>query len=284
MTRFIAAYDTERPTGRPGNRPACVEACEAIVAMHQRHEMPATFFIVGQTLEDTPDAYRRLLDDPLFEIASHTWSHRLLKDNPFCGQAVTGKDLRDEVLRGKESVEKHFPDRTCIGLRPGYSFVGGLRDAPEVLALVKEAGYQYVSSTAWGPDFTMTAPLTQAHDYAEDGYPELREYPAHGWHDNVLKHLSASDRRVLPYPLRYPEMVPREPIETPEQEFTYNSKCLIDRARRMGLDYVNPIWHPWSLGAFDPDMDMLELTFSYVREQGLEATTFARMHTDAVTA
>jgi len=284
MTRFIAAYDTERPTGRPGNRPACVEACEAIVAMHKRHDMPATFFIVGQTLEDTPDAYRRLLDDPLFEIASHTWSHGMLKDNPFCGKAFTGDDLRDEVLRSKEAVDKHFPDRTCIGLRPACSFVDGLHDAPEVLALVKEAGYQYVSSIAWGPDFTMPAPLNQATDYADDGYPELREYPCHGWHDNVLNNLTVVGRRLLPYPLRSPEMVPREPIQTPEQEFAYNSKPLIDRAKRDGLGYVNPIWHPWSRGTFDPEMKMLELTFDYVREQGLEATTFAGLHEELVAA
>ena len=34
------------------------------------------------------------------------------------------------------------------------------------------------------------------------------------------------------------------------------------------------IWHPWSLALFDPGMRMLELTFRYVREQGLEPRTF----------
>jgi hypothetical protein len=52
------------------------------------------------------------------------------------------------------------------------------------------------------------------------------------------------------------------------------NKLFIDRAVALGLPYVSPIWHPWSLYRFDPAMRMLQLTFAYVRELGLEATTF----------
>jgi hypothetical protein len=65
MTRYIAAYDTERSSGRTPP-PLCLDACRAIVDMHKRHRMPATFFITGKTLESAPDEFRRLLDDPLF--------------------------------------------------------------------------------------------------------------------------------------------------------------------------------------------------------------------------
>lgn len=47
MTQYIAAYDTESPN--------CLAACRKIVDVHRRHDMPATFFITGQTLEATPD-------------------------------------------------------------------------------------------------------------------------------------------------------------------------------------------------------------------------------------
>ena len=60
MTRYIASYDTERSSGAQPP-PTCLEACRAIVAMHRKHQMPATFFIVGKTLESAPDEYRRLL-------------------------------------------------------------------------------------------------------------------------------------------------------------------------------------------------------------------------------
>ena len=47
MTAYIAAYDTESPR--------CLAACRRIVAMHRRHDMPATFFVTGKTLETNPD-------------------------------------------------------------------------------------------------------------------------------------------------------------------------------------------------------------------------------------
>jgi len=66
MTVYVAAYDTESPK--------CLAACRKIVEMHRKHDVPASFFIVGKVLEANPDEYRELLDDPFFEIASHTYS------------------------------------------------------------------------------------------------------------------------------------------------------------------------------------------------------------------
>jgi len=42
-TRYIAAYDTEAL--------GCLAACRKIVEVHKRLEMPATFFILGKTLD-----------------------------------------------------------------------------------------------------------------------------------------------------------------------------------------------------------------------------------------
>ncbi|MGB2862491.1 MAG: polysaccharide deacetylase family protein, partial [Sedimentisphaerales bacterium] len=105
-TRYIAAYDTESPD--------CLAACRKIVEVHRRFEMPATFFIVGRTLDANPAEYRELLDDPLFEIATHTYSHRMLRDNDFCGPAISLEEKRKEIFEGKEAVERVF-ERPCIG-------------------------------------------------------------------------------------------------------------------------------------------------------------------------
>ena len=80
--------------------------------------------------------------------------------------------------------------------------------------------------------------------------------------------------RVRFGPSPFPEAVPLQPVSTPEQEFEVN-RLFIDRAVALDLPYVSLIWHPWSLSRFDPDMRMLELTFAYVRDRGLEATTYA---------
>lgn len=110
MTHYIAAYDTESP--------ACLAACRKIVAAHRRHNMRGTFFITGKTIEANPKEYRELLNDPLFEVASHTYSHKMLRDHAWCGPQASDEQKRIEIFQGKEWVEKVF-ERPCVGLRPG---------------------------------------------------------------------------------------------------------------------------------------------------------------------
>jgi len=81
----------------------------------------------------------------------------------------------------------------------------------------------------------------------------------------------------------YPEAIPTGPVQTPDEEFAIN-RCFIDRAVALGLPYVSLIWHPWSLGRFDPPMHMLALTFQYVRDCGLEFATYAEGWSRCVTA
>jgi hypothetical protein len=138
------------------------------------------------------------------------------------------------------------------------------------------AGYRYVSSLLWGPEFTMPALLRQPESYADEGHPELIELPGHGWHENVLKahNLSTQARRILLWPQPFPEAVPPGPLETPEQEFDLN-RLFVDRAIAEELSYVSLVWHPWSLLRFDPEMRMLDLTFRHAIDNGLELGTYA---------
>ncbi|HPU84814.1 MAG TPA: polysaccharide deacetylase family protein [Candidatus Latescibacteria bacterium] len=266
MTRYIAAYDTESPR--------CIKGVREIVRVHRKYSMPATFFITGTTAEGNPGEYRDLLDDPLFEVASHTYSHKMLRDNPFCGPAQPPEGIREQILRGTEVVEKVFR-RDCLGLRPGCSFEFGLKGAPEVLAVVQETGLKYVSSMAWGKDYSLPAPLNQPFRYDEDGYPEIWEIPCHGWHENLLKnHNKWGPRRITLWPPEMPDAIPPDFLKTPEEEFAVN-KVFLDKAKRDELAFVSLIWHPWSLYAFDPEMRMLELTFAYVQSMGLKTTTYA---------
>lgn len=267
-TRFIAAYDTEK-------KDDCLQACAAIRAAHERHDFPGTFFIVGKRLEEEGRGYRDLLGDvPGFEIASHTYSHIILRDHPFCGNRPDDATRRREIMLGKEWVEQTF-QRPCVGLRPGCGFHNALRGDKWLLDTVADAGFGYVSSLLWGPETTLPALLVPPFTYAEDGHPALWELPGHGWHENLLKahNLTVSVKRILAWPSPMPEAIRLTPIHTPEEEFAMN-RLFIDRAVALGLPYVSLIWHPWSLARFDPAMRMLDLTFAYVRELGLEATTY----------
>jgi len=268
-TRYIAAYDTESP--------ACLAACRKIVEVHKRFEMPATFFILGKTLDANPDEYRRLLDHPLFEIATHTYSHQMLRDNDFCGPAVSIDQRRNEIFKGKEAVERVF-ERPCIGLRPGCGFDNALRDEPQVLELIREAGIQYVSSLLWGPDYSLPALLEEPFSYKDDGFPDIWELPGHGWHENLLKdHNRWGPKRLTLWPSPFPQALPDGFCETPEDEFEVN-KVFLNRAMETGKSFVSLIWHPWSLNKFDSDMKMLELTFTHVQRLDLKPCTYAQLY------
>lgn len=282
MTHYVAAYDTELHNAAQYNHkvPTCLEACKRIVEVHHKHQMPATFFLVGSALESAPDEFRRLLDDPLFEIASHTWSHRLLLDHALCGEAIKAQEALDEIVRGKTLIEQVF-GRRCVGFRTPCGFPQGLKGQANTLKLISDAGYRYVSSQLWGPDFTLPAPPEQAWSYAADGFPDLTEFPGHGWHENLLKGNNSifgmRETKILMFPQPFPQAVPADFVQTPAEEFRYNNKVFIDLAATRSLGYVSLIWHPWSLGKFDPNMQMLDMTFDYVRSLGLVPTTFERL-------
>jgi len=266
MTLYVAAYDVESAE--------CLAACKTIAAVHHRLGMPATFFITGKVLEAQAEEYGRLLRDPLFEAASHTYSHGTLRDHPFCGPAVSASRARQEVFLGKEWVE-HVFEQPCLGMRPGCGFEDGMKGAPDVLGPIAEAGYRYVSSMAWGLDYSLPAPLSQPFSYAADGFPHLWELPAHGWHENLLKdHNGWGPRRLTLWPPQMPEAVPPGFITAPEEEFRVN-RVFIERATAEDLAFVSLIWHPWSLARCDPRMRMLDLTFALVRDLGLPTGTYA---------
>src|SRR3954470_15248926 len=48
-------------------------------SLHNRLGVPATLFLVGQTLERWVPQFQAIAGDPLFDIQQHTYSHRLLK-------------------------------------------------------------------------------------------------------------------------------------------------------------------------------------------------------------
>jgi peptidoglycan/xylan/chitin deacetylase (PgdA/CDA1 family) len=268
-TRYIAAYDTESP--------ACLAACRKIVAVHKKLEMPATFFITGKTLEANAKEYKALLADPLFEVASHTWSHKLLCDNAMCGPAVSADEKREEIFRAKALIESVF-ERPCAGLRPAVGFDCGLKGAIDVLKLTQEAGFKYVSSLLWGPDCSMPALIEAPFHYGADGFSDLWELPGHGWHENLLKnHNRWGSKRLTLWPSPMPEGIPTKFVKTPHDEFEIN-RIFIEKAHKTNNPHLSLIWHPWSLHAFDPEMKMLELTFAHVRKLGLTPSTYADLY------
>ena len=267
MTLYIAAYDTENVK--------CLAGVQRIVEIHEKYEMPATFFFVAKLLAEQGDEYRRLMDNPLFEIASHTYTHPLLRQHRLGPPPIPDEELPHEIVDSKKCIEECF-GREVIGFRTPWGFSNALRGAEDILRICNECGYRYSSSLAWGPHDTIPAMPLAPFAYAEDGYPNFWEIPPCGWHENVMKgHTWRDDPKpaqLFPHPM--PEANLSTPIETPKQEFDIH-RLFLDKAVEMGVGHVSLIWHPWSLHRFDPEMTMLEMVFQYVRERSLPVGTFA---------
>ena len=267
MTHYVAAYDTESPD--------CLAALRTIVAVHEKYAMPATFFLVAGLLDNQAAEYRALLrDHPLFEIACHSYSHMVLRDTPGFGVAGPKDQFPHEIVESKARIEEVFGCRV-EGFRPPVSTADGMGEVPDALRLFDTAGYRYLSSVAWGPQWSLPALLKEPFSYAAQGYPNLWDLPACGWHENLLKgNNNCGPVRIGLFPPAMPETIPSRYIETPEEELAFNNKPFIDKALADAMPLVSFIWHPWSLRKFDPAMRMLALTFHYLGERGVKGVRF----------
>ena len=268
MTMYIAAYDTESED--------CLKALHRIVALHEKYDMPGTFFIVAQLL-DSPQAaeYKALLGtNPLFELASHTYTHMLLRKVRLSPPVGPPEQYEREIVDSKRRIEDHF-GKSVVGFRMPWGSCDSMRGMPQLLSLLDQGGYRYNSSLAWGPEDTMPALLEKPFTYADDGYPHLWEIPPCGWQDNIIKSnpgWGLKPLQLFPHPV--PEVNLSTYVQTPEEEFEIH-RVFLDKAVAEDMGHVSLIWHPWSLHRFDPDMKMVEMVFQHVRYRGLSVGTFA---------
>lgn len=264
FTTFIANYDTESPS--------CLEHLESIVNVHLKHNLPATFFIVSDILNDA-NKHRivKLLDHPLFEIGSHSKSHQLILPHPL--NPRTGNP-REQLIDSKKRLEDIF-GKKITGYATPYAYVDGFKGHKEILNIVSEAGYKYISTICWGPGFSLPAPIHDSFTYAADGFPDIWEIPKHGWHENVLKgHTNVDSVALLNWPSPWPSgAIPKGPIQRPEEEFAVN-KVFLELAAKDKKKHLTLAWHPWSIGRFDPKMIALDLTFTFLKKQGFKTGTF----------
>jgi len=262
MTRYLAAYDTEHAE-------LCLPAVGRLVELHRRLEVPATFFIVGKLLQKDGPEYRRLLDDPLFDVQTHTWSHPMLKDSRPHGPGVSLEEVDFEVREGKRWVEEVF-ERECLGLRPGCGFENGFQGAPDRLEILQRHGLKFISADLRGPLDTIPNDMQQAYTYAPDGYPDLWEIPGHGWHDNVLKAWTAHITFFPPvYEFALPPRQPKTAVEVFAQEGRW-----LEHAAELGLGYVSLVQHPWSIAQLEETMATAELILIRARQLGMRFMTY----------
>jgi len=269
MTNYIFHYDLE-------STDLCVKAAPVLAELHQKNNIPATFFILGTVLEQKGNELRSIFSDsPLFDIQSHTYSHKMLRNNRMHGAGISLEEMRKEIELGKKLVEDVF-ERPCIGVRSGCGFHRGFQGEVERLAILADADIKYFSSDLRGPADSIPAGLVQAYWYDEEGFDELLEMPGHGWHDNVLK-AKGGAWLCLPWPPVLAWGAPNRPPETPEEEFAVQ-KVWIDRALKEKLDYVSLVYHPHSIYRMSEKCQTMALIMQYVQDEGIPTTTYSALY------
>lgn len=174
--------------GEAIDRTSTARALEIIRRNHEEHGVPATLFVCGRTLVHNVPALESFVDDPLFDIQQHTYSHTLLKDDHWKGGTFLASPpvaIEQEVRQTSEALRRLLGVE-CIGLRTPHGYHLGLTDHPEMLDVLNECGIRFVSSWARNAQGMNPTPLTvQPFWYAEQGHPDLLEIPFQHWLDGT---------------------------------------------------------------------------------------------------
>ncbi len=218
----------------------CVAGIRAVAEAHLERGAPATFFIVARLLDAARRELVDILDHPIFEVASHSYTHPDIKD-----YLHDDHRLRHEIADSKKAIEDAF-GRAVIGFTTPGGYEDGYIGQPKVPEILCEAGYRYLRSVGTGPHYSMPAPLHQPFWYDAEGCAELLEIPTHAWHDNVLtgQHGLVAWPPTLPWD--YPTRMPTD------AQGVYEAYAPgIDHAARAGLVAYVPTFHPWSIYRID---------------------------------
>lgn len=111
-------------------------------------EIPATLFIGGQWIEEHPDEFAALADNPLFEIANHGYLHKPLSVNGASAYGIPGTadiaEVFDEIYHNQSKIEE------LTGEAPLY-FRSGTAYYDEVaVQIANDLGVKVVNYNALG--------------------------------------------------------------------------------------------------------------------------------------
>ena len=111
--------------------------------------VPATVFLAGKWMERYPDETRRLAADPLFELASHSYSHRAFHTPCYHLAKLPEAEMAADVARS-ERLLRAFTDHPT----PYFRFPGGCYDEAALRAVaptgVTVIQYDVASGDAFG--------------------------------------------------------------------------------------------------------------------------------------
>ena len=111
--------------------------------------VPATFFLAGKWIQRYPDETRRIVADPLFEVASHSYAHRAFHLPCYGLGGLPVAAMAADVARSEALLRRFTPHPTSY-----FRFPGGCYDRAALRAIapthVQVIQYDVASGDAFG--------------------------------------------------------------------------------------------------------------------------------------
>jgi len=229
--------------------------CQVAGQLHRELEAPCTMFLVGRFVEEAPEAFAPLRGHPFVDIQSHTYTHLSLKtvvqenaEGTTFIPAATVEQIRAELRLAGDAIERHLGVRPT-GLGATYGYYRGLKDRPDLLALVWETGHQWVRSYGRNQDDWQPVPFTvQPFWYGPQGFPHLLEIPFQGYQD-LFQRMIAGWENID----GFVDLVRADLEMVAAGDLTW-SWCL----------------HPWSALHHDPELRAVREVIGHARRLGVE--------------
>jgi peptidoglycan/xylan/chitin deacetylase (PgdA/CDA1 family) len=237
------------------------------VPLHREFDLPATLFVLGETLERNADALAGLVGDPLFDIQQHTYTHKPLKTLVQRNEAgvtlIEGGSLeriRDEVSRTSDLLERSLGVR-CSGLTGPYTYYRGLSNRPDILEVLWECGIRFLRTDGRNEhDWQPVSFEVQPYTYELQGFPRMLEFGIQGWADCLLR-----------------EKLGWHDHDGYLAELRTNLELIAHRG--MVWSYLQ---HDWSSLRGDPELSLTESLLRMVRERAVAVETYASYYDRAM--
>ena len=249
-----------------------------ILNVHRVRRAPVTVFVAGRVAEVEREGLLPAIDaaGDLADVNTATYRHaRVLRKPPWSVPQPSDRLIAEEITRGAQAVREAL-GRPCRGVRPAEGAGAGFRGWAANLSAMRDAGLRW-SSAYVRSTYGDTAPgdLCGPFRYADDGYPDLLELPAHGWPDAALKARRGADagaqQRIVrwPSPFAYPDRL----VEAPDEELAVHG-ATIAAARDAGLPYCCLAFDADStVRPQDPQARVVDLLIDHAAAEGLALTT-----------
>jgi peptidoglycan/xylan/chitin deacetylase (PgdA/CDA1 family) len=123
-----------------------------LIAELRRLRVPATLFLTGMWMERYPEVTRELAADPLFELGTHSYSHRAFTRGCYTLGTVPASQMLGEVTSAVRILDRLDPDATRY-----FRFPGGCLDGRALRAIAPAGVTAIQLDVAGGDGFASSA-------------------------------------------------------------------------------------------------------------------------------